>query len=260
MDKISVITVTFNAENILQKTIQSIHQQTYTNTELIVIDGKSTDNTLKIIQENDTKIDFWQSESDHGIYDAMNKGICRITGDWVIFMNAGDVFSSEDTLENALRNAPRNADVVYGNYRIDYQTFQKIKKVPTNMQDIWKGMSWNHQSILVRRKCIQKFYFNTNYSLAADYEQLVRMFKAGKIFYHTDTWIADFADGGQSAKQKIKYLNQVREISKFHFPQIENIDFHFDRLVQKHQQIQKLKSILPNFIFEFLMMLKHKLL
>ena len=87
----------------------------------------------------------------------------------------------------------------------------------------------------------------------------MRLYKADKTFHYADTLIADFADGGQSATQKVKYLNQVREISKQHFPDFEQADEHFDRLIQKTQQIEKVQSILPTFIFEFLMDLKNKL-
>lgn len=259
MDTISIITVTFNAEKVLEKTLKNILAQTYPKIELIVIDGKSTDNTLKIIQKYESQIDFWQSQADKGIYDAMNKGIQKAAGDWVIFMNAGDEFSTKKSLENAFQNIPENIAIIYGNYKIIYKTIEKSKKVPSDLRNIREGMQLNHQSILIRKNVIQAFLFNIKYSLAADYEQIVRLYRADKKFHYVDCFIANFADGGQSATQKVNYLNQVREISKQYFPDFREIDVHFDRQIQKTQQIEKLKSILPTFMFEFLMNLKHKL-
>src|SRR5258708_15361904 len=89
---ISIITVVYNGEAVLEKTIKSIVGQTYPHTEYIIIDGKSSDQTIEIIKRYENRITFWLSELDNGIYDAMNKGIARATGSWISFMNAGDQF------------------------------------------------------------------------------------------------------------------------------------------------------------------------
>jgi len=89
---ISIITVVFNGEQLLEKTIQSVINQTYDNVEYIIIDGGSTDRTIEIIQKYEHAIDYWISENDKGIYNAMNKGISLATGAWVNFMNGGDIF------------------------------------------------------------------------------------------------------------------------------------------------------------------------
>jgi len=96
---ITVITVTFNAQAMLEATIVSVLEQTYDNIEYIVIDGGSQDGTAAIIKRHEFAIDLWISESDRGIYDAMNKGICQASGDWLNFLNAGDTFNSSSTLQ-----------------------------------------------------------------------------------------------------------------------------------------------------------------
>ena len=96
--KISVITVAYNASRYIETTILSVINQTYSNIEYIIIDGGSTDGTVDIIKKYSNKISYWISEPDKGIYDAMNKGINKATGEWINFMNAGDTFHNPDTL------------------------------------------------------------------------------------------------------------------------------------------------------------------
>lgn len=91
-DKVTVVTVSYNADKVIEPTIKSVVNQTYPNLEYVIIDGSSTDNTLNIIKKYSNKISAWYSEPDRGIYDGMNKGLDVATGDWIIFMNAGDRF------------------------------------------------------------------------------------------------------------------------------------------------------------------------
>ncbi len=100
---ITVVTVIFNGESDLEETILSVLEQSYDNIEYIVIDGGSTDGTLAIIRRYEHAIDFWLSEQDRGIYDAMNKGIRLSSGDWLSFMNAGDLYNSRSTVETVVR-------------------------------------------------------------------------------------------------------------------------------------------------------------
>lgn len=104
MPKITIVTVTFNAIGCLEKTINSIIEQNYSNLEYIIIDGGSIDGTIDIIHKYETKISCWISEPDHGIYDAMNKGIHLASGEWINFMNAGDQFASSDILYKIFNN------------------------------------------------------------------------------------------------------------------------------------------------------------
>jgi glycosyltransferase involved in cell wall biosynthesis len=103
--KISIITVCYNAEKQLKKTIDSVINQTYKNIEFIIIDGASSDNSLELLKTYSSSINFWVSEPDHGIYDAMNKGLSVATGDYVQFLNAGDYFCDETSLEAIIEQA-----------------------------------------------------------------------------------------------------------------------------------------------------------
>ena len=96
--RVSIITVTYNAEPLLERTLQSVLAQRYADKEIVVVDGQSSDGTVAVIKRHAAAIQSWVSEPDRGIYDAMNKGVRMATGDWILFMNAGDTFASDDVL------------------------------------------------------------------------------------------------------------------------------------------------------------------
>ena len=123
---ISVITVCYNAKSNLEKTILSVLNQTYSNIEYIIIDGGSTDGTIDIIKRYDDKITYWQSEPDNGIYDAMNKGIQKANGEWINFMNAGDLFASTMILQQMLDAIKPGVRILRGNIIRIYPKFRVL--------------------------------------------------------------------------------------------------------------------------------------
>lgn len=129
---ITIITVAYNAVKDIENTILSVLNQTYPNIEYIIIDGGSTDGTLDIIKKYEDKISYWVSEADKGIYDAMNKGALKATGEWLNFMNAGDTFYDQQVLEKVFKdNDWSDADVIYGDINIEYPKKKKVKKTIT---------------------------------------------------------------------------------------------------------------------------------
>ena len=128
LPKVSIVTVTFNAGPLLEKTLGNLQMQDYPNKEIVVVDGKSTDDTIITIKRyaHSGTITTWVSEPDRGIYDAMNKGVGMATGEWVIFMNAGDVFAADDVLRRVFCQPLADADVVYGDVVKD----GNVKKAP----------------------------------------------------------------------------------------------------------------------------------
>lgn len=150
---ISIITVVYNGEKYLEETIQSVINQTYENVEYIIIDGGSTDGTLEIIKKYEDKIDYWVSEKDGGIYDAMNKGIDVATGEWLNFMNAGDSFYSNQTLMEVFNNKNYELyNILYGDVETNYGNFKIIHKAG-KLENLYKSMQFSHQST----------FFNTKY-------------------------------------------------------------------------------------------------
>lgn len=187
---VSVITVVFNGALTLEHTICSVIEQTYGNVEHIIIDGGSTDATLDIVRKYEDSIDYWVSEKDAGIYDAMNKGIALARGEYIGMLNADDFFANPSALEIVAARlsisgvdavfscldivAPTNLDRVLRKYRIsDFSPF---------MMRI--GIMPPHPTFYCKRSCYEKAYpYRTDYRIAADFEMLIRL-----LLKHHITW------------------------------------------------------------------------
>ncbi|HAR95687.1 MAG TPA: glycosyltransferase [Deltaproteobacteria bacterium] len=113
MPFVSVITVSLNCKEAMEGTIRSVLSQTYNAKEYIIIDGGSTDGTVKVIEQYQNRLARWATEPDQGVYDAMNKAIGLASGEWLIFMNAGDIFCDDSALERTIRQATENVDILY---------------------------------------------------------------------------------------------------------------------------------------------------
>ena len=119
--KISVVTVCYNSVNTIEETMLSVLNQTYPDIEYIIIDGGSTDGTVDIIRKYAARLGYWISEPDKGIYDAMNKGIAAATGDYINFMNSGDMFASNDVLSSFKNFVSDDPEIVYGDVKLSYK-------------------------------------------------------------------------------------------------------------------------------------------
>lgn len=230
---ISIITVTYNAEKVLEKTILSVISQTYPNIEFIIIDGNSKDKTLEIIQKYEKNISKWISEPDSGLYDAMNKGIQFSSGGYLWFINAGDTINKNNTLENIITNF-REKDFYYGETMLVDATGNEIgirskmtsQKLPENIssRDMKTGMVVNHQSIIVKKE-IAPFY-NLKYRYSADIDWTINCLKKAKSIQNTYMIISRFMAnpvfgkfhaGGASKKHLFISIKERFLISVHHF-------------------------------------------
>jgi len=197
---ISIITVVYNADYLIEKTILSVINQTYENKEHIIIDGNSKDKTLEIIKKYDNYISYWLSEDDNGLYDAMNKGLGHASGDYVLFLNAGDTFYENNTLENIFSSLSYSPDIIYGETMIVDKDFNEIglRRLKTPDKLTWKsfrmGMLVCHQSIFIKRSITEPY--DTRYKITADYEWVLRMLTKSKSIYNSGKIISKFLDGG----------------------------------------------------------------
>lgn len=204
--KISIITVTYNSEKYLQDCIDSVRKQNYKNIEHIIIDGKSTDGTVRIIGKNSKYISSWISETDRGMYDAINKGIKMATGDVIGVLNSDDMLASADVIRTiADCFEQEHTDSVYGNLvYVDPANTHKILR-------FWKGISYKryrfrygwmpaHPTFYIRRKLIDNFgLYESHYYTAADYEFMARYLFRHKVkSCYLDLMVVKMRTGGLS--------------------------------------------------------------
>ena len=166
--KVSVVTVTYNCEQVIEETILSVVKQTYRNVEYIIIDGKSTDTTISIIEKYRNYLAYSISEADNGIYDAMNKGIYYATGEWIIFMNAGDVFASENSLNEFVERIDEDTIVAYGDIVMQCSGYYYYAK-PDGIENTIHQMPVFHQSAIVRTDYHKKHPFDISFKSSGDY-------------------------------------------------------------------------------------------
>jgi len=211
--KISLITVTRNAQKNLGYCINSVIEQNYNNLEYIIVDGASTDDTLQIIRQNSTHITSFISEPDHGIYDAINKGISLATGDIVGILNSDDFFTCNDIISNvAAVFADPGIDVVYGDLDYIAPNGRIVRKWRSGayIQGIFnKGWMPPHPTFYCRRELFERLgYYDLQYGTAADYELMLRFMHANKTnAYYLNKVMVKMMTGGVSNKN---YLNRIK--------------------------------------------------
>lgn len=217
--KVSVITVSYNAESEIEETILSVIGQDYPNIEYIIVDGGSKDNTIEIVRKYESNISKWISEPDKGCYDAMNKGIDLANGEWIIFMNSGDSFFSNDSVRNALFNA-MDYDVIYGDTKVvaDFGSYE-IRPFPVNFLD--KGvMPFYHQSCFVRTSIMRRHKFNLKYKICADFEVFYSIRKTSTKFFYLPLTLSNYNISGGSLS-----FDNPMEVYKENFVIMNNYDF-----------------------------------
>ncbi len=218
---VSIITVVYNAAESLKKTVKSIQSQTHQDIEYIVVDGKSTDGTLQVIEQHAATITKFISEKDQGIYDAMNKGLALATGELVLFMNAGDLFYNSTTLADSLQGYI-DEDVLYGDAAIMNTSGLAYKlrdhKCPPRQltwRSLQRGMVVCHQSLLVRRS-IAPFY-ELRYKIAADIDWTIRLLKQSTRVKNTHLVVCKFLEGGTSSQRRNRSWLERWKILQQHY-------------------------------------------
>lgn len=212
--KVSIITVCYNAEQTIEKTIQSVLSQSYANIEYIIIDGSSTDNTISVLNKYKTQIAKIVSEPDKGIYDAMNKGIRVATGDIIGIINADDWYE-KDAVENVV-NAFNNSDVelVYSKTKLIYFDSASTETAEVALERLWYDVGIMHPSVFIRKETYNRYgLFDLSYELAADYELFLRYYINKVKFLYIDKLLVNFTLGGKSTLEFAKGVGEVKKIS-----------------------------------------------
>ena len=221
-ETISIVTVSFNSAQTIQDTFDSIRSQDYESIEYIVVDGKSTDQTVEIIKRNKDIISTWISEKDRGIYDAMNKGINLASGQVIGILNSDDIYEDKKTISaimNAFNRSPET-EIVYGNLNyVSYDLKRTIRKWRTT--DFKRGSfrrGWHppHPAFFVRNKTYIKCgLYDTNYKIASDFDFMLRVFEVYQCkSVFINMVITKMRIGGESNKTISNILKGNLEISR----------------------------------------------
>ncbi len=220
--KVSLITVCYNSSTTLKDTIESVKRQTYSDIEYIIVDGKSKDKTLDIVNSyHPGVVTKFISESDKGLYDAMNKGIKMATGDIIALINSDDLFCDDEALEKIVRefkNSPE-ADAVYADlYYVSQNNTDNIVRhwITGNQKKFKKGWHPAHPTLYLKKHVYDKFgYFDLEYSLAADFEIMLRFIDKYKInLKYFKEPLVKMRLGGETNKSIKNILNQNVECIK----------------------------------------------
>lgn len=217
---VSIITVVYNGEDFLEQSILSVINQKYNNVEYIIIDGGSTDGTLEIIKKYENVIDYWISEPDDGIYDAMNKGITLCSGLYVGFVNADDILYEDTISELADASLLKSFDYTLGD--VDLITKQGvvkekmsyIKNFREERRYVYDTIT-SHQAFFISLKLLKKIgLFDNNYRIRADFEMMIRAVKQSNKFYIFKNTVAGFREGGASSGY-LTFLENLKIMKKY---------------------------------------------
>lgn len=219
--KISIVTVNLNNKDGLKKTIKSVLSQSWKDLQLIIIDGDSTDGSKDIIKEYQDHC-TWISEPDNGIYQAMNKGISLASGEYLLFLNSGDTFYRDDTIESTIPDL-NHEDIIYGNAWFIKGNKQWEEKYPSEISFLFfYSFTLNHQSSFIKKDLFLKYgLYREDIKINADWEFFIRViFKHNVSYKHIDKIIAVFVhDGLSSKKESIPLIKHERKtILESEFP------------------------------------------
>ena len=213
--KVTIITVTYNSAAYLQDCINSVRSQNYPNIEYIIVDGKSTDGTMGIVRKNNEAVDYWISETDKGMYDAINKGMAVATGDIIGILNSDDVLDNDNVITTIVNCFEKyGVDSIYGDLEfVDRNDVNKVMR-------IWKGQPFKrsrfrygwmpaHPTFYIKRSLVEKYgFYENHYYSAADYEFMSRYLYLNKVSsYYIPELLVRMRMGGQSnvnIKQRLR--------------------------------------------------------
>jgi glycosyltransferase involved in cell wall biosynthesis len=245
LPKVSVVTINLNMAYAVAATLDSILMQTYPNLETVVIDGGSTDGSREIIAAYGPRLSHWVSEPDRSLYDGMNKGVHAATGDWVIFMNAGDRFAGPEALSCAFSKPHGDADVLYGHHirrYVEQGIDRLIRAEPPRVLPL--RMHCSHQALLMRRSILVERPFDLTI-LIADYESILAAYVGGKRFKPVDCVMAITVQGGQSDRHRVRVLRERAMIVRRNGLMTPAAALHYRWLTARMMTAVFLKAVLP---------------
>lgn len=242
--RISIIIATFNAAKTLRDALESVRHQTFQDWECIVVDGKSTDETVEIVKEF-IEIDSryrYISEPDRGIYDAFNKGWKMAKGEWIYYLGADDILQKESISRIFENGKQLSSDIIYGN--VIFKTKEKYlhKKSNTNVSHLKKHMVCSHQAVFMKKNILQDLNgFDLRYHVSADFDLMLRCYLKNKKFQYINVDVAIFNSTGVSngiGASKDAYLlrknnHSISKVENLYIYTVSIVRFILKRMIRK---------------------------
>ena len=269
--KLSIITINYNDEIGLKKTFDSVFSQDNRDFEYIVIDGASTDGSKELITENSDKINYWISEPDKGIYNAMNKGIKAASGKFLLFLNSGDVLYNNNVIEEIIPFLKSEKDIYYGNLMYNTNSINTLLATPPSKLSFsfFLDFSLPHPASFIKKSLFESnFYYNENLKIVSDWEFFIYTICKKNVSYkYIDKIISNFDDAGISSNSdnREKMLNEKKQVLEKYFPLFLDDATQLQEIIgNKFQQIKLLKSkkiswVLLKVAINFLMLFQRKI-
>ena len=245
--KVTVVTAVLNDAGHIEQTILSVISQTDIEIEYIIVDGGSKDGTLELIGKYKDKISLLISESDRGVYDAMNKGIEHSSGDFVYFLNSGDVLLNPSILSKIkLEELKERNAIIYGNVVVAYGNIEALEKPRPffNSKMKFKGIGICHQSMFFPGELIRNEKYDLSYNIAADYDLAYRLWRKGTVFLYKDITIAKYDWGKGISSNPYKLLDVYRENARVCHQQLNPL--YWAKMVLEYIRLQKKLANLKN--------------
>ena len=245
--KVTVVTAVLNDAGHIEQTILSVISQTDIEIEYIIVDGGSKDGTLELIGKYKDKISLLISEPDRGVYDAMNKGIKYSTGDFVYFLNSGDVLLNPSILSKIkFEDVNVRNTIIYGNVIVAYGNIEAFEKPRPffNSKMKFKGIGICHQSMFFPGELIRNEKYDLSYNIAADYDLAYRLWRKGTVFLYKDITIAKYDWGKGISSNPYKLLDVYLENARVCHQQLNPL--YWAKMVLEYIRLQKKLANLKN--------------
>ena len=245
--KVTVVTAVLNDAGHIEQTILSVISQTDIEIEYIIVDGGSKDGTLELIGKYKDKISLLISESDRGVYDAMNKGIKHSSGDFVYFLNSGDVLLNPSILSKIkFEDVNVRNTIIYGNVVVAYGNIEALEKPRPffNSKMKFKGIGICHQSMFFPGELIRNEKYDLSYKIAADYDLVYRLWRKGTEFLYRDITIAKYDWGKGISSNPYKLLDVYRENARVCHQQLNPL--YWAKMILEYIRLQKKLANLKN--------------
>jgi len=242
--KISIVVATFNEAENLAGLIESVNNQTYQNIEIMIIDGDSADNTVELLEQHDQQIDYWISEPDNGIYDAWNKALARVTGEYICFIGADDRWYEPESLEKVVDLTGPRVELVCAKYEVFWpgHTTSLAFGNAWQWEKLRSGMDLSHRGMLHHRSLFERHgTYDDSYQIAGDYEFLLRCGPELKAVFLNEVTITAGPDG-VSFREPYRSLKERYMAQRMHRTVSWAKSFYMFTYDNSHAQYHKAKS------------------